>query len=62
MVFTENATGGLFLEKAEELIKYSSIFESIRAAALSPEESIEMIEMLIEEPLWKSKRRVSGSI
>ena len=62
VVFTENATGGLFLEKAEELIKYSSIFESIRAAALSPEESIEMIEILIEEPLWKSKRRVSGSI
>jgi hypothetical protein len=62
VVFTENATGGLFLEKAEELIKYSSTFESIRAAALSPEESIEMIEILIEEPLWKSKRRVSGSI
>lgn len=60
VVFTENATGGLFLEKSEELIKYTSIFESIRAAALSSEESIDMIEMLIEEPLWKSKRRVSG--
>jgi transcriptional regulator with XRE-family HTH domain len=62
VVFAENATGGLFLEKAEELRKYYSIFETIRATALAPEESIEMIEMLVEEPLWKLKRRVSGSI
>jgi len=62
VVFTENATGGLFLEKTEELQKYTSIFETIRATALPPEESIEMIELLVEEPLWKSKRRVSGSI
>jgi transcriptional regulator with XRE-family HTH domain len=62
VVFTENATGGLFLEKTEELQKYTSIFEAIRTTALPPEESIEMIETLAEEPLWKSKRRVSGSI
>jgi transcriptional regulator with XRE-family HTH domain len=62
VVFAENATGGLFLEKAEELHKYYSVFEAIRATALDPEESIEMIEILIEEPLWKLKRRVSGSI
>jgi transcriptional regulator with XRE-family HTH domain len=62
VVFAENATGGLFLEKAEELRKYDSIFETIRATALDPEESIEMIGMLVEEPLWKLKRRVSGSI
>jgi len=62
VVFTENATGGLFLEKAEELSKYISIFETIRTTALPPEESIGMIQMLAEEPLWKSKRRVSGSI
>jgi transcriptional regulator with XRE-family HTH domain len=62
VVFAENATGGLFLEKAEELRKYYSIFETIRATALDPEASIEMIEMLVEEPLWKLKRRVSGSI
>jgi transcriptional regulator with XRE-family HTH domain len=62
VVFIDNATGGLFLEKADELRKYLSIFDTIRSAALPPEESIEMIEMLVEEPLWKSKRRVSGSI
>jgi len=62
VVFIDNATGGLFLEKAEELSKYVSIFDIVRASALPPEESIEMIETLVEEPLWKSKRRVSGSI
>ena len=62
VVFTENATGGLFLEKAEELSKYNAIFDTIRTTALPPEESIHLIESLVEEPLWKSKRRVSGSI
>jgi transcriptional regulator with XRE-family HTH domain len=62
VVFIDNATGGLFLEKAEELRKYISIFDTAGSAALAPRESIEMIEMLVEEPLWKSKRRVSGSI
>ncbi|MFI5893300.1 helix-turn-helix domain-containing protein [Actinoplanes sp. NPDC051513] len=62
VVFIDNATGGLFLEKSEELGKYVPLFDAIRSSALPPEESIEMIEMLVEEPLWKSKRRVSGSI
>ncbi|MEV4640833.1 helix-turn-helix transcriptional regulator [Actinoplanes sp. NPDC049548] len=62
VVFAENATGGLFLEKTDELRKYNSIFDTIRATALSPEESRNMIVMLAEEPLWKSRPRVSGSI
>ncbi|MEV6599061.1 helix-turn-helix transcriptional regulator [Actinoplanes sp. NPDC051346] len=62
VVFAENATGGLFLEKTDELRKYNSIFDTIRATALSPEESQNMIVMLAEEPLWKSRPRVSGSI
>ncbi|WP_067505620.1 helix-turn-helix transcriptional regulator [Actinoplanes sp. TFC3] len=61
VVFVENATGGLFLEKADELLKYNSIFDAIRSSALPPEESRNMIAMLAEEPLWKSKPRVSGS-
>jgi hypothetical protein len=61
VVYVENATGGLFLEKEAELSKYYSIFDAIRGTALSPEESTEMIEGLIEEPLWKSRPRSSGS-
>jgi transcriptional regulator with XRE-family HTH domain len=62
VVFAENATGGLFLEKAEELRMYDSVFETIREMACDPQESIDMIEMLVEEPLWKWKRKVSESI
>src|SRR4051794_3626313 len=52
VVFTENATGGLFLEKEEELQKYHAIFEAIQATALDPDASTEMMQMLAEEPLW----------
>jgi hypothetical protein len=62
VVFAENATGGLFLEKNEELIKYVSIFDHIQATALPPEASQAMIANLAEEPLWKLRPRVSGSI
>jgi len=61
VVFAENATGGLFLEKSDELRKYNSIFDTVRSSALSPEESRDMIVMLAEEPLWKLRPRVSGS-
>jgi hypothetical protein len=61
VVFAENATGGLFLEKADELRKYGFIFEHIRSTALNPEESRKMIRMRAEEPWWKSRPRDSGS-
>jgi transcriptional regulator with XRE-family HTH domain len=59
VVYAENATGGLFLEKSE-LKKYGSIFDTIQSTALTPEESTEMIAMLVEEPLWKLRPRASG--
>jgi hypothetical protein len=60
VVFAENATGGLFLEKAEELRKYHFIFDHIRAVALRPEESVALIAKLAKEPLWKSRSRGIG--
>ncbi|MEV7228360.1 helix-turn-helix transcriptional regulator [Polymorphospora sp. NPDC051019] len=60
VVYAENATGGLFLEKAEELRKYVFIFDHIRAAALRPEESVAAIAKLAEEPLWRSRPKSSG--
>lgn len=61
VVFAENATGGLFLEKAEELRKYEFIFENIRRAARSPRESEGLLAQLAEEPIWKYRARGSGS-
>jgi len=53
VVYAENATGGLFLEKSDELRKYIFIFDHIRAAALRPEESVALLAKLAEEPMWK---------
>ena len=39
VVFAENAAGGLFLEKEEELQRYKAIFSELCASALSPEQS-----------------------
>ncbi|MDG4762985.1 helix-turn-helix transcriptional regulator [Solwaraspora sp. WMMD406] len=60
VVYAENATGGLFLEKAEELRKYIFIFDHIRAAALRPEESVAVIEKRAKEPLWTSRLKGFG--
>jgi hypothetical protein len=60
VVYAENATGGLFLEKGDELRKYIFIFDHIRAAALRPEESVALVMKLAEEPLWKSRPKGSG--
>ncbi|MER7460473.1 helix-turn-helix transcriptional regulator [Micromonospora sp. NPDC126480] len=59
VVYAENATGGLFLEKSDELQKYSFIFDHIRAAAIRPDESVAHIAKLAEEPLWKWRPRSS---
>ncbi|MGC4808397.1 helix-turn-helix domain-containing protein [Micromonospora sp. DT233] len=59
VVYAENATGGLFLEKSDELQKYNFIFDHIRAAATRPEDSIAQIAELAEEPLWNWRPRGS---
>ena len=60
VVFAENATGGLFLEKADELFKYHLIFRSLHTAALSPEESAALLARQAKEPLWRSRPKDSA--
>ncbi|MEH1012577.1 helix-turn-helix transcriptional regulator [Micromonospora sp. CPCC 206060] len=60
VVYAENATGGLFLEKNDELQKYIFIFDHIRAAAIRPDESIALIAKMAEEPLWKCRPKGSA--
>ncbi|WBB78278.1 helix-turn-helix transcriptional regulator [Micromonospora sp. WMMD882] len=60
VVYAENATGGLFLEKSDELRRFNYIFDQIRARAMRPEESIAHIAELAEEPLWKWRPRGSS--
>lgn len=60
VVFAENATGGLFLEKTEELHKYVTIFENIQRAALSRLDTRQLLQQLAEEPMWKLRPRDTG--
>lgn len=56
MVYAENATGGLFLDKVEEIKTYVTIYEQVRDQALDPDQSAELIKKLAEEPSWGSTR------
>jgi transcriptional regulator with XRE-family HTH domain len=49
VVFAENAAGGLFLEKDEELRRYHVIFDQLRASALPPDQSAEFIAARAKE-------------
>jgi transcriptional regulator with XRE-family HTH domain len=49
VVFASNAAGGLFLEKDDELQRYAFIFDYLRACAMRPDESAEMIAALAKE-------------
>jgi transcriptional regulator with XRE-family HTH domain len=49
VVFAENAAGGLFLEKDEELRRYHVIFDQLRASALPPDQSVEFLAARAKE-------------
>lgn len=49
VVFAENAAGGLFLEKDEDLHRYHQIFDALQAKALPPAESATFIAALAKE-------------
>jgi Helix-turn-helix. len=49
VVFAENAAGGLFLEKDEELRRYHVIFDQLRAGALPPDQSAEFLAARAKE-------------
>jgi hypothetical protein len=49
VVFAENAAGGLFLEKDDELHRYRFIFDHLRASALPPAQSTDMLARRAKE-------------
>jgi hypothetical protein len=46
VVYVENMTSALYIEDEKEVHTYSLAFEQIGAMALSPEESLAMLEQL----------------
>jgi transcriptional regulator with XRE-family HTH domain len=49
LVFVSNAAGGLFLEKDEELERYTFVFDHLRASALAPDEAVSLIAGMAKE-------------
>jgi transcriptional regulator with XRE-family HTH domain len=49
LVYLEAKTGALYLEKTEDVDRYSVMFDHLRAQALSPEESRTLIAQLAKE-------------
>jgi Domain of unknown function (DUF5753) len=44
VVYLEGQTGGIYLESADEVARYSLVFEHLRATALSPPATVRLIE------------------
>jgi transcriptional regulator with XRE-family HTH domain len=49
-VYVTMATGGVFQEKADELTRYTTIFDRLTGAALSRDDSTALVRKLMEEP------------
>lgn len=43
VVYLDAATGGVYVEKAEDIERYAAVFDHVRAAALSPKDSLTLI-------------------
>jgi hypothetical protein len=48
-VYLGTATGGVYVEKPEDIERYVAIFDHVRAAALGPKESVRLIERKMDE-------------
>lgn len=51
VVYVEYLTGSLYLEKPEEVRRYTVVFDHLRAAALSPSQSAALIDAAAEETI-----------
>jgi hypothetical protein len=49
-VLLDSVMGELYLETAEQLQRYSRVFDLLRTAALPPDDSVAFIRRLREEP------------
>jgi transcriptional regulator with XRE-family HTH domain len=50
LAYVEHVAGGVHIEKAEEVTRCSLAFDGLRSAALSPAESVALVERLAAQP------------
>jgi Domain of unknown function (DUF5753) len=48
-VYMDAATGGLYIEKAEDIARYSWIFDQVMAAALSPRHTVRFMQQALSD-------------
>ncbi|MFI7676842.1 helix-turn-helix domain-containing protein [Actinophytocola sp. NPDC049390] len=44
VVYVENSTSGVYLEQPEDVHRYTLMFDHLRAAALKPDDTVEMVD------------------
>ncbi|MGH3629886.1 MAG: Scr1 family TA system antitoxin-like transcriptional regulator, partial [Sciscionella sp.] len=49
IVYVDSMAGDLFLETAADVSRYATVFDILRAVALSPEDSLQLIGQAKEE-------------
>jgi transcriptional regulator with XRE-family HTH domain len=49
VVYLDAATGGVYVERPEDIDRYVAVFDHVRAAALGPKESVSVIERRLNE-------------
>ncbi len=49
VVYIDAATGGLYVEQPEDIVRYTWVFDHVRAAALSPRDTVRSIKNHIDD-------------
>jgi transcriptional regulator with XRE-family HTH domain len=49
VVYVDAATGGLYIEKPEDIARYTWVFDHVRASALSPRDTVAFIQKAIAD-------------
>jgi transcriptional regulator with XRE-family HTH domain len=49
-VYLDAATGGLYIEKPEDIARYAWVFDHVRAAALSPRDTVLFMQQTLNDP------------
>jgi transcriptional regulator with XRE-family HTH domain len=49
VVYIDAATGGLYVEQPEDIIRYTWVFDHVRASALSPRDTVRFIQNSVDD-------------
>jgi transcriptional regulator with XRE-family HTH domain len=56
VVYIDAATGGLYVEQPEDIVRYTWVFDHVRASALSPRDTVRFIQNRVDDLRRKGGR------